>query len=122
MIGRKLPIGDLDVSTGTFQRLTGPQYAAQKIRQRLLFILGEWVLDIRLGQPWFEEILVKNPNMKLVQQRVRDCILGVPGITNVRQVEILWDRVNRNLSLAYVADYQGTSEPIADVLVSGVGA
>jgi hypothetical protein len=122
MIGRRLPVGDLDLSTGTFQRLSGVDYAKQKIRQRLLFIKGEWILDTRLGQPWFEEILVKNPDLRLIQRRVRDVLLGVPGITNVRQVEIQFDRPTRNLSLAYVADFVGASEAITDVLQSPIVA
>jgi hypothetical protein len=119
VIGRLLPAGDLDVSTGLASEITGADYAVQKIRQRLLFIKGEWFLDTRLCMPWFEEILVKNPDMRLIQARVRDVILSVPGITDVLQVETAFDSVSRNLALIYRATYQGAQQ-ISDLVASPV--
>ena len=96
---------DLDTSHRLQVRIDGPEYAAQKIRQRLMFIRGEWFLDSRKGMPWFEEILVKNPDLRQVQARVRDCILSVPGITKCDIVEAKFDPITRNLTLAYRAMY-----------------
>jgi hypothetical protein len=121
MIGRRIPVGDLNTDTGLAERITGADYARQKIRQRLLFIMGEWFLDTRKGMPWFEEILIKNPDLSLVQARVRDCILGVPGMTRVDAVEVRWDRAERNLALAYHATYE-TGEPVTDIVASPVSA
>ena len=105
MIGRTAPAGDLDVSTGDFVTLTGPEYAAQKIRQRFQFLLGEWFLDTTLGVPWFEDVLIKNPNLELIKSIFRDEILNVPGIVGVKSIEAMFTPSIRTLSLAYVAVY-----------------
>jgi hypothetical protein len=120
MIGRAMPAGDLDTSA-MGSRISGAEYAKQKIRQRLLFILGEWILDTRLGVPWFEEILVKNPDLRLIQARIRDVILSVPGMVNVQKAEAAVK--DRNLSLAYIADYRdsaGSATLVSDLVTSGI--
>jgi hypothetical protein len=122
MIAHTYPSGDLDTTSGLLTRLTGREYAAQKIRQKLLFIRSEWILDTRLGVPWFEEILVKNPDLRLVQARIRDTILSVPGISSVQQTETRLDAPTRTLALAYVATYRDESGPaiISDLVTSAV--
>jgi hypothetical protein len=122
MIAHRNPTGDLDTATGLTRRITGREYAAQKIRQKLLFIRSEWILDTRLGVPWFEEILVKNPDLRLVQARIRDVILSVPGISSVQQTETRLDGPARKLHLAYVATYRDDSGPatISDLVTSAV--
>lgn len=123
MIAGLIPIGDLDLdrSEGLSKRLTGSEYRKQKIRQRLLFIRGEWFADTRLGMPWFEEILVKNPDLRLVQARIRDCVLSVKGITSCRLAEFSYDAKTRNLAVAYEAtDIDGAT--ITDVVSTPVRA
>jgi len=118
-IGRLIPSGDLDVSTGSFQTLTGPEYAAQKIRQRLRLFLGEWFLDTTKGVPWFQSVLVKNPSLELIKSLFRNEILQVPGIISVKQTEALFDPAARTLALAYVAVYQ-TGATLQEVVSSPV--
>jgi hypothetical protein len=78
VLGRKRPAGDLDLSRPGF--IDGREYAAQKIRQRLAFLLGEWFVDQSLGMPWFEGILVKDPNLEWIRGVLRREILSIPGI------------------------------------------
>lgn len=119
MLGRTVPAGDLDVSTGRFETLTGPEYAVQKIRQRFKLFLGEWFLDTTLGVPWFQSILIKNPSLGLIQSIGRDILLAVPGIVGVRQIEAQFDAPSRTLSLAYVAIYV-TGATLSEVVSSPV--
>lgn len=79
--------GGLDTRGGL--RLTrGPDTVAQHIRQMLITRLGELPYDTTKGVDWFGTILVKNPNLALVQAEilrvVRD-IGGVEAITNYTQ-------------------------------------
>ena len=119
MIGRTVPAGDLDLSTGKFATLTGPEYAAQKIRQRFKLFLGEWFLDQSKGVPWFTEVFVKNPNLDLIRALFRAELLKVPGIVGVASVESAFTPATRTLSLAYVAIYQ-TGAKLTEVVSSPV--
>ena len=119
VIGRTIPAGDLDVSTGSFVSLTGPEYAKQKIAQRFKLLLGEWFLDTTKGVPWFQSVLVKNPNLELIKSLFRDEILAVPGIVGVKDIEAMFTPSIRTLSLAYVAVYV-TGATVSEVVSSPV--
>lgn len=105
MIGRSLPAGDLDVSTGTPQFIDGIDYCRQKIRQRLLLLRGEWFADTRKGFPLLQIVLVKNPDMQLVKSTYRREILAVPGVVALRSLDLQYDRSARTLTGNFVAVY-----------------
>lgn len=93
------PAGDLDTSG---RRLVeGSEYVAQKIRQVLLFIKGEWFADLNLGTPWFEEILIKNPSLELIRGIIRDKVKGVPGVTSVPVIDL--SLTGRTLAISFTA-------------------
>ena len=104
-----------DLDTTTFRKVSGSDYARQKIRSRLLFLLGEWFLDTTEGVPWFESILVKNPNLQYIQSTISSVIAAVPGITAVRTVEVQYVPSTRTASLIYEAIYQN-GVPVTDVV------
>jgi len=118
-IGRSIPAGDLDLATGTVRTISGPEYTAQKIRQRFRLLLGEWFLDKTKGVPWFQSVLVKNPNLELIKSLFRDELLRVPGIVGVKQVEAQYTPADRTLALAYVAVH-ASGATITEVVSSPV--
>jgi hypothetical protein len=119
MIGRIVPAGDYATSTGKFITLTGPEYAAQKIRQRFKLFLGEWFLDQSKGVPWFAQVFVKNPNLDAIRALFRAELLKVPGIIGVSQIESSFVPATRTLSLAYVAVYE-TGAKLSEVVSNPV--
>lgn len=56
---------------------------AQQIKISLKAFLGEWFLDTGFGVPYFEEILVKNPNTMIIREIIRDRILTEIGRAHV---------------------------------------
>ena len=60
----------------------------QQVMLRLGFFRGEWFLDEETGLPWYEEILVKNPNMIRIRDIFRTAILSVPGIRAVTYLDV----------------------------------
>lgn len=60
----------------------GPLAIAQRIRSRLLFFSGEWFLDTRLGMPYFDQILIKNPRLPVVSAIFRKAVRTTPGVVS----------------------------------------
>jgi len=77
---------------------------AQRIKIALLTFLGEWFLDLSYGLPYFESVLVKNPNASLVHSIFRDAILRVEGVTLVNSLSLDFDRPARILTVNFVAE------------------
>lgn len=95
--------GDLSFSNGRAVIISGAAEKAQKIKNRLSLFLGEWFIDTRVGMPWYQTVLVKNPNLQIIQQLFRSVILGVEGIAYVEAVEVIYDPALRTLSYTFAA-------------------
>jgi hypothetical protein len=94
-------VTDIALTPGTGDWLVGPSPDGldlqligdgpglqQAVTIALKFFLGEWFLDQSAGTPWFQAILIKNPNPAAIQAIIRKVILAVPGITSVSAVTI----------------------------------
>lgn len=90
------PTGDLSIIGG------GPSIA-QAIRQVLRTFLGEWFLDEEAGVPWYDQILIKAPNLPAVRAVIRDVILAVPGVLEVTSLSVDMNRVSRALAVTFTA-------------------
>ena len=75
----------------------------QQVTLRIGFFKGEWFLDEERGVPWYEEIIVKNPNLIRIREIFRDAILSVTGIREVTFMELLFSAYIRTLSVNFRA-------------------
>ena len=74
----------------------------QRIGQTLRTIAGEWFLDLDYGLPYFEQILVKNPNLPSVQDIFRRALLSVKGVSSVERLNLSLDTTSRTLTVSWV--------------------
>jgi len=118
-LARVTPVGDLDFSQGSRTFVSGKDYIAQKIRQRLGFFKGEWYKDVTLGVPWLQDVLIKSPSLEVVRSVVRNAILAVPGVTSVPQCYVNFDTPTRVATITFTAVY-GDAKTLEDSLTLGV--
>lgn len=78
--------GDLVVNSTTGFTITDS--VAQAITIRLKWFFNEWRFAPQNGVPYFEEILVKNPNNLRIRQIIRDEILSVEEVDSVVELNI----------------------------------
>lgn len=96
---------DLDLSAGGDATLIdGAQRIAQQITITLLTFLGEWFLDVTVGVPYFEQVLVKAPDRAALEAIFRTRIAAVPGVRLVRRLDLQIDREGRTLAVDFDAD------------------
>jgi hypothetical protein len=95
--------GDIDFSTGDLVLLDGADAIVQHLKIRFRFFLGEWFLDPRIGIPYFEQILVKNPDTNIVRSTFREVIIKTPGIANLQSLVLDYDGPTRVLSVSFIA-------------------
>src|ERR1700682_74296 len=108
------PQGDLDISSGNFKLVTDvPTCAAQELNSKFKFFLGECFADKRLGVPYFQFVLVKNPNLGIVRQVFMAVIKSVTEITGVVSADITYVSTLRNATAKFVVSTKG------GVLLSG---
>ena len=90
--------GDLHIDETGDISLTDSVRQAVKIR--LLWFLGEWRFFPEAGVPYYEEILVKNPDMERIRRAIRDEVLSVDEVINVRNITIVYSAALRTTRVA----------------------
>lgn len=81
----------------------GRVQVAQDLQTRFGTWAREWFLDERAGVRYREDVLVKAPNIAIIEATFRRLILSTPGVTGVRDFVLEYDRADRRLGLSFVA-------------------
>jgi hypothetical protein len=95
--------GDLLVTNNALTIVEGDAAIRQHLSTRLQFFKGEWPMDQRLGVPYYEYVLVKNPDLSLVRSIFRKAILDTPGIDTLEEFTLSYDNPSRVLGLSFTA-------------------
>jgi hypothetical protein len=93
--------GDVYVSEGGDTSLTVSLADAvrQRVSIRLQLFLGEWFLNTRLGVPYFRDVLVKNPDLRLIRTLIRERVLMDTDVVAVPTVSLDYDPAARRVSI-----------------------
>jgi hypothetical protein len=94
---------DIDISAGTLVVTAGVEAVRSAVRIRLQAFLGEWFADATIGTPWFQSILIKNPDPSVLNSVFRDRITGTLGVTSLTSLDLSYDRANRKLTVRFSA-------------------
>ena len=95
--------GDIELIEGSMS-LNSTNFAiAQHLRSRLRTFYGEWFLDISKGVPYFEQILIKNPNPVSVDSILKKEILETDGVLELREFDLDLNPTTRELTLTFEA-------------------
>lgn len=94
--------GDLHVTEN------GDVQIADRVKQDVLvhlrWIKGEWRLGPKLGFPWFEDVLIKNPNLTRIRSDVRTEVLKVEDVTGVEITQVSYDRQKRACTVRFTVE------------------
>jgi hypothetical protein len=94
---------DLKIVDGDLVLTESTEAIRQHILQRLRSFLGEWFMDNTIGLPYFQQILVKNPDQSKIDALFINQILGTPGVIQLNTYAFKPDFVNRKLEIAFSA-------------------
>lgn len=88
--------GDLVIDKGA-GRVSGTEYVAQLIANRLKTLKGEWALDTSIGLPWYTDMLKRNPDVSFIYQTILTAIRNTYGVVDVTFLQLRTDPHNRKL-------------------------
>lgn len=80
--------------------ISGP-LIVQRVKITLLSLLSEWFLLPTWGMPWFESVLVKAPNISLIESVLRSRIMAVEGVSRITSITLDYDAQDRRLGVAF---------------------
>ena len=95
--------GDLAIEDAAFALVTDDDAIVQHLQIRLRFFFNEWFLDLRVGIPYFDQILIKNPDLVVVRGILRETIVTTPGIDTIETFDLDFDTPIRKLTVVFTA-------------------
>jgi len=95
--------GDLDLTGHRLNLIEGEAAIEQQVRLRCRYFEGSWFLDERQGIPYFRSILIKAPDLQVVESLFRTAIRDTPGISTVNSMELTLDTPTRTLTVRFTA-------------------
>lgn len=97
--------GDLVIANGNLVLVSDFESIEQAVNSNLRTFLGEWFLDDpvtpKLGVPYFQSVLVKNPDPSMLRSIFRNVIVGTVGVNDAVLTDLSYDSTSRALSIAY---------------------
>lgn len=78
-------------------------YAAQKIRLKLSIFANEWYLNNTIGIDYFNNVLIKDPDINLIEDIFKTKILEMPEIQELISFEQEFDTALRKLTTTFKA-------------------
>ena len=100
---------DLLLTLGGDLRLddTGDIIITDSVRQaitiRLRWFLEEWRLGPSFGIPYYEDVLIKNPNIVRIKQIFQDAILTVDEVDDATVLDFVLNNQTRKAVLSFEA-------------------
>lgn len=93
--------GDLVIENGDLVLVDGSEAVRQNLLQNLRMFRGEWFLAQDQGVPYYENILIKNPNPDVVDGALKSVIINTPGVLELLSFTLDYDDSNRRLTLDF---------------------
>lgn len=108
---------DLYIANGRASFLEGSNAAAQILTGRFRAFRGEWFLGkTTVGFPYFDEVLVHNPEGALIASLFKSYALASPGIDAVEELTLDLDPNDpRGLIVNLTASSEGDSFTLSDL-------
>ena len=95
---------DINIVEGDLQIINEIDALVQKIIIKLKFFFAEWYLDTTKGIKYYESILVKNPDINLIENIFKAAIIEEDEITRIVEFKTDYDVVNRLLTVDFIVD------------------
>lgn len=91
--------GDIGLTkAGDISLVTSP---VQEVLIKLRWYFAEWVFDPDKGIPWFESVLVKNPDVEGIKKRLIREMLDVDDVLEVTRMDIRIEAENRTAFIRF---------------------
>ena len=114
-----LKTDDLQIVNGDLEIANRAQSNGQRINARLKTFVGEWFLDLEFGIDYFNDVLVKNPQIQFVSGIIKAAILqSADAGAIVEDFETDFDTSARKLTARYSVKLDG-GEVIQNAIVLG---
>lgn len=110
---------DIFFEGGDLATLDGADAVTQHVQQRLWTFRGEWFLDTGVGIPYYQDVLTKSPNPRVIEGLFQAEIIQTPGIVELTAFTMDFVRASRKLTASFKAISTDGAVVINDLALGG---
>ena len=104
LIDLKTNNNDLVVENGDLVTISGSEELKHFLLTRLQWFYGEYPFDTSIGVRYFEDVLVKNPNIPNIETLFKNVISETDGVNKVKGFSFDYNAENRSASVYFEVD------------------
>ena len=93
--------GDLVIENADLVLTVGSDAVRQHLLQRLRTFMGEWFLNLDARLPYFQDILIKDPNLNAIDGVIKNVIIDTPGVLELLSFDMDYDSSTQALVLTF---------------------
>lgn len=106
--------GDLVITAGNLVLVSDEEAIAQAVNSSLRTFLGEWFLDDpndpKIGVPYYQLVLVKNPDPNLLRSIFRGVIIGTVGVADATLTDLKYIGTPGTSLRSLIVAYRGVTD------------
>jgi hypothetical protein len=95
---------DIQILNGDLALVSEVEELQQRLLTRLRWFYGEYVFDTSKGMRYFEDILVKNPNLPNIENLLKSIISETDGVNKILSFKLEYDPKQRTASIFFEVD------------------
>lgn len=104
---------DLVVENNDLQLVEGSEQVKQNLLIRLQSFKNDWYLNVDIGLPYYEDILVKNPNISDIDAYFKAYILETDGVSELLEYSSILNTDPRILRVNFkYSDIYGNEQTV----------
>jgi hypothetical protein len=92
---------DLIIENSDLQLVDEREWLLQSVKIKFLFFLGEWFLDTTAGLDHFGLVLVKDPDLNLIDNMFKIALIEYDEIIEILDYSSSLDTVTRELTVSF---------------------
>lgn len=97
-------IWDLTTENYDLVLIDGMELTTQLLNIRLWFFFAEWYLDTSQGVRFFEDVMVKNPDLGAIEILLKETIMATENVNSILEFTMEYDNTLRKLSVQFSVD------------------
>ena len=107
---------DLLIENYDLSLVNGIDRVIQNLKIVIWFFFIEWYLDTSKGVRFYEDILIKNPNLPNIEVLLKDKILQVADVEEILEFDIDYNAALRSMSVTFKVRTTFGVAPISEEL------
>jgi hypothetical protein len=92
---------DILITDGDLELVSGGEEVAQSAKIAILFIRGDWFLNLLEGLPWFTEMFSTQVSYSRKRDLIKSAILETIGVIQLTQFTFAKNDADRNVEITF---------------------